>query len=140
MSLWLILLVAFATGLLSGFLGVSGGFIRMPAPFHLVGVPVPLAVGTDLFEIVFSGGIGSFLYAQSGGVDLSTVAPLLVGSALGARLGAPRQRGRRLQRRARPPRGGKRRRGERLNERPPTNSTVDDRCAWSVTADPRGRR
>jgi uncharacterized membrane protein YfcA len=87
-SLWMILLVAFATGLLSGFLGVGGGFIRMPALFYLVGVPVPVAVGTDLFEIVFSGGIGSFLYAQSGAVDLSIVVPLLAGSALGARLGA----------------------------------------------------
>jgi hypothetical protein len=87
-SLWIILLVAFATGLLSGLLGVGGGFIRMPALFYLIGVPVPVAVGTDLFEIVFSGGIGSFLYAQSGGVDLSIVAPLLAGSALGARVGS----------------------------------------------------
>lgn len=87
-SLWMILLVAFATGLLSGFLGVGGGFIRMPALFYLVGVPVPVAVGTDLFEIVFSGGLGSLLYAIDGGVDLSVVAPLLAGSALGARVGA----------------------------------------------------
>jgi len=87
-SLWMILAVAFATGLLSGFLGVGGGFIRMPALFYLVGVPVPVAVGTDLFEIVFSGGIGSFLYAVDGAVDLSVVAPLLAGSALGARVGA----------------------------------------------------
>ena len=87
-SLWLILGVAFATGLLSGFLGVGGGFIRMPALFYLIGVPVPVAVGTDLFEIVFSGGFGSLLYAQSGGVDLRIVAPLLAGSALGARLGS----------------------------------------------------
>ncbi|OLZ41494.1 permease [Natrinema saccharevitans] len=87
-SLWMVLLVAFATGVLSGFLGVGGGFIRMPALFYLIGVPVPVAVGTDLFEIVFSGGIGSFLYAQSGAVDLSIVVPLLAGSALGARIGA----------------------------------------------------
>jgi hypothetical protein len=87
-SLWMVLIVAFFTGLLSGFLGVGGGFIRMPALFYAIGVPVPVAVGTDLFEIVFSGGIGSFLYAQSGAVDLSIVAPLLAGSALGARLGA----------------------------------------------------
>jgi uncharacterized membrane protein YfcA len=87
-SLWLILAVAFATGLLSGFLGVGGGFIRMPALFYLIGVPVPIAVGTDLFEIVFSGGLGSFLYAMDGGVDLSIVAPLLAGSAFGARIGS----------------------------------------------------
>ena len=87
-SLWMILAVGFATGLLSGFLGVGGGFIRMPALFYLIGVPVPVAVGTDLFEIVFSGGIGSFLYAMDGAVNLSIVVPLLAGSALGARLGA----------------------------------------------------
>ncbi len=87
-SLWMILAVAFLTGLLSGFLGVGGGFIRMPALFYLIGVPVPVAVGTDLFEIVFSGGLGSFLYAQSGAVDLTIVVPLLAGSALGARIGA----------------------------------------------------
>jgi len=87
-SLWVVLAVAFVTGLLSGFLGVGGGFIRMPALFYLIGVPVPVAIGTDLFEIVFSGGIGSFLYAQSGGVDLSIVVPLLAGSALGARFGS----------------------------------------------------
>jgi len=87
-SLWLILAVAFVTGLLSGFLGVGGGFIRMPALFYLIGVPVPIAVGTDLFEIVFSGGLGSFLYALDGGVDLSIVLPLLAGSAFGARVGS----------------------------------------------------
>ncbi|MBX0305812.1 sulfite exporter TauE/SafE family protein [Haloarcula salinisoli] len=87
-SLWLILAVAFVTGLLSGFLGVGGGFIRMPALFYLIGVPVPIAVGTDLFEIVFSGGLGSFLYAMDGGVDISIVVPLLAGSAFGARIGS----------------------------------------------------
>ena len=87
-SAWVIVLVAFATGLLSGFLGVGGGFIRMPAMIYAIGAPVPVAVGTDLFEIVFSGGIGSYLYGQGGGVDLGIVAPLLFGSALGARIGS----------------------------------------------------
>jgi hypothetical protein len=87
-SLWVIMAVAFATGLLSGFLGVGGGFIRMPAMMYAIGVPAPVAVGTDLFEIVFSGGLGSYLYGQGGGVDLGIVVPLLFGSALGARLGS----------------------------------------------------
>ncbi|ELY81941.1 sulfite exporter TauE/SafE family protein [Natrinema gari] len=87
-SLWMILGVAFATGLLSGFLGVGGGFIRMPALFYLIGVPVPIAVGTDLFEIVISGGFGAYTYGLNGGVDLSIVVPLLAGSALGARIGS----------------------------------------------------
>uniref|UniRef100_UPI002601D040 sulfite exporter TauE/SafE family protein n=1 Tax=uncultured Halorubrum sp. TaxID=399555 RepID=UPI002601D040 len=76
-SAWVITAVAFATGVLSGFLGVGGGFIRMPAMIYAIGVPVPVAVGTDLFEIVFSGGLGSYLYGQGGGVNLGIVAPLL---------------------------------------------------------------
>jgi hypothetical protein len=60
----------------------------MPAMIYAIGVPVPVAVGTDLFEIVFSGGLGSYLYGQGGGVDLGIVAPLLLGSALGARIGS----------------------------------------------------
>jgi uncharacterized membrane protein YfcA len=87
-SAWVITAVAFATGVLSGFLGVGGGFIRMPAMIYAIGVPVPVAVGTDLFEIVFSGGLGSYLYGQGGGVDLGIVVPLLFGSALGARVGS----------------------------------------------------
>jgi uncharacterized membrane protein YfcA len=87
-SVWIITVVAFLTGLLSGFLGVGGGFIRMPAMIYAIGVPVPVAIGTDLFEIVFSGGLGTYLYGQGGGVDLGIVAPLLFGSALGARIGS----------------------------------------------------
>ena len=87
-SVWVISTVAFTTGLLSGFLGVGGGFIRMPAMIYAIGVPVPVAVGTDLFEIVFSGGLGSYLYGQGGGVNLGIVVPLLFGSALGARIGS----------------------------------------------------
>ena len=87
-SVWVIAAIAFATGVLSGFLGVGGGFLRMPAMMYAIGVPVPVAVGTDLFEIVISGGAGAFLYAREGGVDLSIVVPLLLGSALGARIGS----------------------------------------------------
>lgn len=87
-SLWSMLLVGFATGVLAGVLGVGGGFILMPALVYGLGVPVAVAVGTDLFQIVFSGGFGAFRYAQLGSVDLAIVVPLLAGSALGAILGA----------------------------------------------------
>jgi uncharacterized membrane protein YfcA len=87
-SLWLVLGVGAVTGLLAGLLGVGGGFLLMPALVYLIGVPVPIAVGTDLFGIIFSGGYGSFTYALVGGVDLSIVVPLLAGSALGAQLGS----------------------------------------------------
>jgi hypothetical protein len=87
-SVWLTLAIALVIGVLSGFLGVGGGFLLMPAMMYLLGVPAAVAVGTDVLQITASGAVGSFLYAQSGAVNLSVVVPLLAGSALGARLGA----------------------------------------------------
>ena len=87
-SLWLTLALAFAIGILSGVLGVGGGFLLMPAMMYGLGVPAAVAVGTDVFQITASGAFGAFVYAQQGAVDLSIVMPLLAGSALGARVGA----------------------------------------------------
>ncbi|MDP1956563.1 MAG: sulfite exporter TauE/SafE family protein, partial [Rhodocyclaceae bacterium] len=52
-SLWIIVGVGVLTGFLAGFLGVGGGFIRMPALMYVIGSPTKVAVGTDLFEVMF---------------------------------------------------------------------------------------
>ncbi|WP_254538836.1 sulfite exporter TauE/SafE family protein [Halomarina litorea] len=75
-------------GMLSGFLGVGGGFLLMPAMMYGLGVPAGIAVGTDILQITISGAFGAFRYAQLGAVDLPVVGALLAGSALGARVGA----------------------------------------------------
>ena len=54
-SLWIVLFIFFITGFLSGFMGVGGGFIRMPALVYLIGCPTAIAVGTDLMSVLFSG-------------------------------------------------------------------------------------
>ncbi|MFD1563378.1 sulfite exporter TauE/SafE family protein [Haloarchaeobius amylolyticus] len=87
-SLWVTLAMAFGIGILSGFLGVGGGFLLMPAMMYGLGVPAAVAVGTDVFQITASGAFGAFTYAQSGALDLTIVLPLLAGSAMGARIGA----------------------------------------------------
>jgi uncharacterized membrane protein YfcA len=87
-SLWVILGIGFATGFLSGMLGVGGGFIRMPALVYILGCPTVVAVGTDLFEIMFSSGYGVMTHAFKGNVHLVLVLSLLVGTAVGAQLGA----------------------------------------------------
>ncbi|MFN2112335.1 MAG: sulfite exporter TauE/SafE family protein, partial [Anaerolineales bacterium] len=69
-SIWMVLGVGFITGLLAGSLGVGGGFIRMPMLVYVVGVPTHVAVGTDLFEIVFSSGFGTITHAIKGNVDI----------------------------------------------------------------------
>ncbi len=87
-SLWVILAIGFATGVLSGMLGVGGGFIRMPALVYILGCPTVVAVGTDLFEIMFSSGYGVLTHSMKGNVHLVLVLALLIGTAVGAQVGA----------------------------------------------------
>lgn len=87
-SVWVVLTVGLAVGVLSGFLGVGGGFLLMPAMLYGLGVPAAVAVGTDILQITLSGAYGTFVYAQQGAVEVPVVASLLLGSALGARIGA----------------------------------------------------
>jgi len=87
-SVWVVLAIGVAVGVLSGFLGVGGGFLLMPAMLYGLGVPAAVAVGTDILQITLSGAYGAFVYAQQGAVEVPVVASLLLGSALGARIGA----------------------------------------------------
>jgi uncharacterized membrane protein YfcA len=87
-SLWTISGVGGGVGLISGFLGVGGGFVRMPAIYYLVGTSLAAAVGTSLFGGLMSGAVGAFTYGRAGVVDVGIVTALLLGSALGARIGS----------------------------------------------------
>jgi uncharacterized membrane protein YfcA len=87
-SLWVVLGVGFITGLLSGTLGVGGGFIRMPMLIYVLGVPTHVAVGTDLFEIMFSAGYGTITHAIKGNVDVLIALVMQTGAAIGAQIGA----------------------------------------------------
>ncbi len=86
-SIWVILTVAAITGFVAGFLGVGGGFIRMPALMYVIGSPTKIAVGTDLFEVMISGAYGAFSYAIKGRVELIAAVIMLVGAAVGAQFG-----------------------------------------------------
>jgi uncharacterized membrane protein YfcA len=87
-SVWVILGVGLAIGILSGCLGVGGGFLLLPVMVSGFGVPAAIAAGTSILQIMVSGAFGTFIYAQSNAVELPAVAALLGGSALGARIGA----------------------------------------------------
>lgn len=87
-SLWMVLGVGFFTGVLAGSLGVGGGFIRMPMLVYVLGVPTHVAVGTDLFEIVFSSGFGTITHAIKGNVDILMALVMQTGAAIGAQIGA----------------------------------------------------
>jgi uncharacterized membrane protein YfcA len=87
-SIWAVLGVGFLTGVLAGTLGVGGGFVRMPLLVYALGVPTHIAVGTDLFSIVFSAGYGTVTHALKGNVDVLMALTMSTGAALGAQIGA----------------------------------------------------
>jgi uncharacterized membrane protein YfcA len=87
-SIWSILLVGLVTGVLAGFLGVGGGFLRMPLLVYVLGIPTHIAVGTDLFEIMISAGFGTISHALKGNVDIMIALTMHTGAALGAQIGA----------------------------------------------------
>ena len=87
-SLWVVLGVGLAAGLITGMLGVGGGFIRMPMFIYILGVPTHVAVGTDLFEIIFSAGFGTITHSLKGNVDIIMALVMQTGAAVGAQIGS----------------------------------------------------
>lgn len=83
-------LVLFAAGLLAGTVDAiagGGGLITLPAALSL-GIPVPLALGTNKLGSVFGTASATWSYARRGAVDLREcklgVACTLIGAVLGA--------------------------------------------------------
>ena len=87
-SVWTILVIGLVVGFLAGMLGVGGGFLRLPALIYLMGIPTHVAIGTDLFEIIFSAGYGTVTHAIKGNVDIMMALVMHTGAAIGAQFGA----------------------------------------------------
>jgi hypothetical protein len=76
-------------GMLAAVMGVGGGFILIPAMAYLLGMPMRVVVGTSLFQMLFTTGSVTLMQAATNHtVDVALAGILLVGSALGAQLGA----------------------------------------------------
>jgi hypothetical protein len=81
--------IAALVGILAALLGVGGGFIMVPAMIYVIGMPTIVAVGTDLFQIVITTANVTLQQAITNkNVDLVLAMLLLLGSTVGAQLGA----------------------------------------------------
>lgn len=80
-------LVGLAVGLLTGFLGVGGGFVVVPALVVVLRLPMAPAVGTSLVVVALNS--ASALVARSAGlhVDWAVVAPFAGAAVAGVLLG-----------------------------------------------------
>ena len=87
-SVWTLIVLGFVVGTASGLLGVGGGFILTPALIYLFGIPTSIAIGTGLFQIIFTSGYGSFTHFLRGNVDFLLAASILAGSLAGSQVGA----------------------------------------------------
>ncbi len=76
-------------GILAAIMGVGGGFIMVPMMVYLLRMPMHVAVGTDLFQILFTCAGVTFMQATANHtVDLVLAVLLAVGSTIGAQIGA----------------------------------------------------
>ena len=85
----LMVLAGLATGALTGFLGVGGGFLIVPALTLFAGLPLPRAIGTSMAIIALASLSGAVIHLVEGHVPFELVLPMGAGAALGAFAGAP---------------------------------------------------
>jgi uncharacterized membrane protein YfcA len=76
-------------GVLSAIMGVGGGFIMVPAMVYLLRVPMHTAIGTDLFQILFTSAAVTLMQAITNQtVDVVLALLIALGSTAGAQIGA----------------------------------------------------
>jgi uncharacterized membrane protein YfcA len=89
LSLLGLLLLGAAVGILTSLMGVGGGFIMVPAMIYLLKLPTKIAVGTSLFQLLFTTAAVSIMQAGvNHSVDPFLALILILGSVLGTKMGA----------------------------------------------------
>lgn len=78
---------ASAVGLLTGFFGVGGGFVVVPALTLVLGLEMPVAIGTSLLVILINSLTALGTRAGTGALDWPLLAGFAACAALGSHLG-----------------------------------------------------
>ncbi|ADW17630.1 protein of unknown function DUF81 [Desulfobulbus propionicus DSM 2032] len=86
-SLWFLVPVAVATGMLAATIAV-GGFIGVPGLMYIIGATSIVASATELVIAFVMGLGGTLIWAYYGMVDIRLVMIILAGSLFGVQLGA----------------------------------------------------
>ena len=85
--LLLLITLGLFAGLLSGIMGVGGGFILVPAITLLLKLPTVPAIATSLVCVFFSGASGSYFYAMADKVKWDVALIIIAGSFFGSLIG-----------------------------------------------------
>ena len=83
------LILGLVTGILTMLMGIGGGFVLVPAMLYILGMSANVVVGTSLFQILFVTMASTMMHAlTTKAVDVVLAALLLLGSVMGAQIGA----------------------------------------------------
>ena len=88
MALTALIAMGLVLGVLTGFLGVGGGFLLVPVLTTLAHLPLKKAVGTSLAIIGLSSLTGAITHAAQGHVSVELLVPVGAGAIVGALLGS----------------------------------------------------
>ena len=78
----------FAAGLASGYFGIGGGFLIVPALLFATNMPMISAIGSSLFAVTGFGATTAVSYSHSGLVDWPLAGVFVAGGFLGGILGS----------------------------------------------------
>ena len=82
------LAIGTAVGVLTGLFGVGGGFLITPLLNALLGIPMPIAVGTGAMQILGVSAAGLYRRRHEGQTDYKLALVVFGGNYVGVRLGA----------------------------------------------------
>jgi uncharacterized membrane protein YfcA len=81
--------VGLFVGIMSGVMGVGGGFFLVPVMIYLIGMPTSVVIGTSLLQVIVVAANVTLLQAWSHQtVDIVLAATVMIGGLLGAPYGA----------------------------------------------------
>lgn len=84
-----VVVAALLVGLLTGFLGVGGGFVVVPALVLALGLTMPVAVGTSLVVIALNSGVSLLARTGTAHLDWAVVVPFVLGAVAASFAGRP---------------------------------------------------
>lgn len=84
---WPVLAAGLVVGVMTGFFGVGGGFLIVPALVLILGFPMRVAVGTSLVIIAINSASGVVSQLGSGAIDLGVAMLFIAGGVVGSLVG-----------------------------------------------------
>jgi hypothetical protein len=79
--------IGLLVGFLAGLFGVGGGFLMTPLLNMVIGIPMNVAVGSDLTQITATASSGAYAHRKMGNVEPKLALLIVSGSVIGAQVG-----------------------------------------------------